>query len=449
MRKIYPKLIAMGILLSLSVSVVAMASYAWMVLASSPVVSGIQVAIGGGNTILVAPDLTAPGENGEIYHYPGRFSDKMNFRQYGSYDYLQEIGTLMPVSTVNGIDWFMPTYYNSGDEEVAQGIAMSGQLKPYSEFKVDSELSHANLTAKDKDKMQEGHYAYLDFWVVSPSANFTLRLSTGDDSGGTFVIDLLEPSKNGDKYTLEYPAGTASSTVRVGFLANPYQLTDGTMQTYVDSPAFDERFTSLRGMYAEPNTGTAYFADDKFVIYEPNGDSHPHDSDLDGAYVKTEPLGYRDGAVEALSVQNRLTAQNTSVWKPGEGNNYALEERFQAAILNHDISKLEKDEISNLFYNQYLQGQIYPFIDKAQFYADTDNLYVYMDEDGILSQAKLAAKAAPLGTVTPDITIIDLERNVPQRIRMFIWLEGQDVDCVDMVSKCAFAVNIELAGGNE
>ena len=449
MRKIYPKLIAMGFLLSLSVSVVAMASYAWMVLSSSPVVSGIQVAIGGGNTILVAPDLTAQGENGEIYHYPGRFSDKMNFRQHAGYDYLRSIGTLMPVSTVNGVDWFMPVYYNSSDEEVAQGIAMSGQLKPFDQFKVDSELAHANLTAKDKDKMQAGHYAYLDFWVVSPSADFTLRLSTGDDSGGTFVIDLLEPVKNGSGYTLAYPAGTASSTVRVGFLANPYRLTDKTMETYVASPAFDERFISLRGMYAEPNTGTSYLADDKFVIYEPNGNSHPHDSDLDGAYVRTDPLGYRDGKVEAMSVQDRLTAQNSSVWKPGAGSNYGLEERFQAAILNQDISRLEADEISDLFYNRYLQGQIYPFIDKARFYADTDNLYVYMGDDGILTGAELQSNLAPLGTVTPDVTIIDLERNVPQRIRMFIWLEGQDVDCVDMVSKCAFAVNIELAGGNE
>ena len=29
---------------------------------------------------------------------------------------------------------------------------------------------------------------------------------------------------------------------------------------------------------------------------------------------------------------------------------------------------------------------------------------------------------------------------------MFIWLEGQDLDCVDSVNTARFAVNIELAG---
>jgi hypothetical protein len=50
---------------------------------------------------------------------------------------------------------------------------------------------------------------------------------------------------------------------------------------------------------------------------------------------------------------------------------------------------------------------------------------------------------------TDDVYIIQLERNVPQRIRMFIWLEGQDIDCVDSVNSARFAVNIELAGGSD
>ena len=78
MNKIYLKLIAISLTLVLSVSVVAMSSYAWLVLSSSPAVSGIQVTIGGGNTILVAPDITEVVD-GQVYHYPGTFSDTMNF----------------------------------------------------------------------------------------------------------------------------------------------------------------------------------------------------------------------------------------------------------------------------------------------------------------------------------------------------------------------------------
>ena len=41
---------------------------------------------------------------------------------------------------------------------------------------------------------------------------------------------------------------------------------------------------------------------------------------------------------------------------------------------------------------------------------------------------------------------MNLERNVPQRIRMYVWLEGQDVDCVREAALENFAIGIELAG---
>jgi hypothetical protein len=50
---------------------------------------------------------------------------------------------------------------------------------------------------------------------------------------------------------------------------------------------------------------------------------------------------------------------------------------------------------------------------------------------------------------TDDVSIIQLTKHIPQRIRMFIWLEGQDVDCVNAAAASSFAVNLELAGGSE
>ena len=64
MKKIYFKLTVMVATLLMSVSVVLMSSYAWLVLSGNPVVTGIQVAIGGGNTILTAPDVRITDENG-------------------------------------------------------------------------------------------------------------------------------------------------------------------------------------------------------------------------------------------------------------------------------------------------------------------------------------------------------------------------------------------------
>ena len=57
MKRIPIKLVSVVLALVLSVSVAVASSYAWMVLSGSPAVSGIQVGIGGGNTVLIAPDI--------------------------------------------------------------------------------------------------------------------------------------------------------------------------------------------------------------------------------------------------------------------------------------------------------------------------------------------------------------------------------------------------------
>ena len=49
---------------------------------------------------------------------------------------------------------------------------------------------------------------------------------------------------------------------------------------------------------------------------------------------------------------------------------------------------------------------------------------------------------------TEDTYIVRLEKNVPQRIRMFVWLEGQDVDCVNLERVINIALSIELAGAH-
>lgn len=462
MNKIYIKLIALSLALILSISVVLMSTYAWLVLANNPAVSGIQVAIGGGNTILTAPNIREVAEDGTVYYYPGRFSDRLNFGVESNYDYLSQIGKLAPVSTTNGVDWFLPVYYSSADKEVQEGWVSNGALKDVSEFRVDSELAHANLspTEENEEKIAEGSYAYLDFWVVSPGGDFTLRISSEIDDlentsissgGGSFVIDLMEPEATDNGYALKQPKSSGAGAVRVGFLANSLTLVDETMQYYQQSKSFDDRFTKLKGMYKEPNTNTTYSGSDRFLIYEPNCDFHPTDELLDGNYVETKPLTLVNGKIQAVRARN-LTVQKKSIWKPAQTafGATALEQRFQTALYSSKWDEKTTDEVMNLFYGNYLQGQISPYVNKGGFIGSTRNLNARLaaDNDGILRQDELSDEIKR-ATDDKDIYIIELERNVPQRIRMFIWLEGQDVDCVDSVNSARFAVNIEFAGGSE
>lgn len=444
MTKIYFKLIAMALALLLSVSVLIMSSYAWMVLSSSPAVTGIKVIIGGGNTILVAPD-TAEEINGEIYHYPGYFSDKLNFGTYQNYDYLKELGGLTPVSTTNGIDWFLPAYYSAGDPEVQSGKVLSGVMKDVSKFKADSELSHANLSSEEKDKIKEGNYIYLDFWVVSPGGDYTLRVSTGDEdaNGGSFVTDLPEAKETADEYTLSIPEGKASAAVRIGFLANDSQLTDDTMLEYQQSGYADDRYTALKGIYMEPDSGTAYLDSDHFTVYEPNGDLHPLNPKLAGSYVQTNPLGYENGIItENKNFSDHLTVQLSGDWAAAKNSGQTvIEQKFQTALVAWKDDDLSEKEITDRFYKDSLQGQISPYYRKGNFARDSRNLNNGVSAENI--NQVFDARA------TENVYIVKLERNKPQRIRMFIWLEGQDVDCIDGIDASRIAVNIEFAGGSE
>ena len=444
MKKVYFKLIAITLTLVLSVSVVVMSSYAWFVLSGNPVATGIQISIGGGNTILVAPDITQVVD-GQTYHYPGYFSDTMNFSQFESYDYLEDLGGLTPVSTADGVNWFLPEYYLPSDEEVRAGRALTGELKPVSDFTLDVGMEHGNIPADEADLIHEGSYVYLDFWVVSPGENFTLRLSTGDDSGGTFVMDMFQAKKGNLGYRLEAPDSLGASAVRLGFLANPVRLTDDTMLHYHSSYGYDERYTSLQGLYPEKGTGTAELASNRFVIYEPNCDTHPNTSVPEGNYVVTNPVGLVDGQGAEVSVADRLNAQLTSRWyiaDAGEGT--AIAQRFIAAVMGMNLEEMTAAQVRDQFFGGYLQGQISPYVDKGDFFARSSDLYKFGTN---ITSTQLAD--LDKGGATEDVYIIELERNVPQRIRMFIWLEGQDVDCVNEADTSSLMVNVELAGSNE
>ena len=444
MNKIYIKLIAISLTLVLAVSMVVLTSYAWFVLSGSPEVAGIQVSIGGGNTILIAPDIRQEVD-GVVYHYPGGFSDKLHFSQHESYAYLQQLGGLTPVSTANGIDWYLPAYYTYGDEQVRQGKAFSGQLKDVSEFVLDYDLSHANLPAEEEDLIQKGSYVYLDFWVVSPGSDYTLRVSKGDENGGSFLIDLMQPMQTESGYVLAADTADASGAVRVGFLANDVKIVDDTMLHYQNSGFFQSQYTSLRGVYMEPHVGSYGDIGSRFTIFEPNGDLHPNGMAEPGSYVLTQPLAKVNDVATPVSIQDRLTVQLASRWTAAEnGAGTMIEQIFQAAVRGMDTQNMESTQISQSFYQEYLQGQLNSYVEKGSFVKRTSELYAY--ENLILPE-----QLGQLDTAgaTDDVYIIKLEKNIPQRIRLFVWLEGQDVDCINEISASSFFLSLELAGGSE
>jgi len=448
MIKKHTKFITALLMLLAAFSAVIVTTYAWITLSDSPVAEGIQITIGGSGTIMIAPDTTEQVD-GVTVHYPGLFQEYINFTQWDSYDYLQNLAGLSPVSTADGRNWFIPTYYSSSDPEVIAGDAVIGQIKPTSAYKKDSTLSYANLPASQMETAKEGSYIYLDFWVVSPGKDCQLRISAGDnfDHTGSFLLGLPRVEKTEDGYHLVYGSDRVAASARIGFLANTGTVTDNSMQYYARSAYYSSQYTSLRGYYEEPGMYSNDMLGDRFTIYEPNGDLHPEtvynslgDEIRDGQYAFTKPVG-KDGI--PVSIRDRLTVQLRNQWMENE-DGLCLDPLFQASIVGRTLIGTTAAELEQEFYYSYLQQQTSTYLSRGRFLPNTGALYE--SEGTVISNEQLQS----LGTAgaTEDVIIVELEKNVPQRIRMFIWLEGQDQDCIGFSDSVPFTIGLELAGGN-
>lgn len=436
-EKILRKIIASGLTLVIVFVMLGVVTYAWLTYSLAPEVHGIQVSIAGSNTILIAPNQTQI-INGRIYHYPGKFSQDLHFNDYEQYDYLNALDGLSPVSTADGLHWFIPAYYGISDKEVINGMATAGELKPYDDFYVDTRLEYANLI--EPNSADQGSYVCIDFWVVSPKNDYYLRIAQGDDNEGSYVIDMMKPSNSVDGgYELVETLGSVSAAARVGFLVNSDTVLDDTMMHYAESENYSSAYTSLRGNYQEMGGNMFESTQTKFTIYEPNGDFHPYGES--GNYYETQPLAWDEEGILLADIRDNLTVQLTNDWYEGSNGRYYIQEVFQAATLGKHYPSLSYIETD--FYQRYLQGNLSAYVNKGNFITDTGALYDAM-VDGTVDQGVMGT--IEQSGATEDVAMVQLEENIPQRIRMFIWIEGQDSDCASSLNDVSFALGLELAG---
>lgn len=430
-KRAYAKIACAAAALLCALVMIVMSSYAWLSASTSPVAAGIQVAVGGGSTILLAPDLV--DEAG--VHYPGAFDDTLRLDDL--LDAAKYSG-LTPVSTADGVSWYLAEYYTADDPEVLAGTAKAGDLKPYDRFLCDETLTYANLPAGDENAAR-GSYLCVDFWVVSPSSRCELRVSTSDDASGagSYVVDLPQVAETEDGFVMRTPEHPASESLRVGFLVNQNAAADSAA-AYAASGG-DKRYTALMGGYQEAGEQVQpAFSYNTFHIYEPNGNSHSAlSASIRNDYIATYPLGWNGAAVAGMPVGDRLSVQMASQWTENVVNGV-----FTASVQQAGDTATAEDVQAQLYKN--LAGRS-DYVDKGQFIQNTDKLYASLGQDGTVSWVTLG-QMDKAGANESD-SIVTLERNVPQRIRMFVWLEGQDADCTSGASVGSFAIRIELAGG--
>lgn len=425
-KKAYIKIACTAAALLCAMAMIVMSSYAWLTASTSPVAEGIQVAVGGGSTILLAPDVV----NDAGKHYPGAFGatlrldDLLDTKQYSG---------LTPVSTANGLSWYLPVYYTEDDPEVQAETAKAGDLKPYDQFLCDETLTYANLPVDD-ERAAKGSYLYADFWVVSPGSRYELRVSTSNDASGagSYVVDLPQVVETEDSFDMQTPEYPASESLRVGFLVNQNAAAESAAAYTANGG--DQRYTKLMGDYQKVGEQVQPASYNTFRIYEPNGSSHSAQGET--GYIATYPLGRNDTSVTGIPVGGRLSVQMASQWEEDRINDL-----FTASVQQAGDTATAADVQAQLYKN--LAGRS-DYVKKGQFIQNTGKLYENLGQDHTVLQATLEQMAK--AGANESNSIVTLERNVPQRIRMFIWLEGQDADCVSGASVSGFAMRIELAG---
>ena len=426
-KRAYIKIACTAAALLCAMAMIVMSSYAWLTASTSPVAEGIQVAVGGGSTILLAPDLM----NDEGVHYPGAFGATLRLDDLLDAD---AHSGLTPVSTADGLNWYLPVYYTEDDLEVQAGTAKAGDLKPYDQFLCDERLTYANLPVDD-ERAVKGSYLYADFWVVSPGSRYELRVSTSNDASGagSYVVDLPQVVETEVGFAMQTPEYPASESLRVGFLVNQNAAAESAA-AYAANRG-DQRYTTLRGDYQKAGEQVQpAFSYNTFHIYEPNGSSHSALGET--GYIATYPLGRNDTSVTGIPVGGRLSVQMASQWEENKVNDL-----FTVSVQQAGDTATAADVQARLYKN--LAGRS-DYVNKGQFIQNTDQLYTSMGEDHTVLRTTL--EQMDKAGANESNSIVTLERNVPQRIRMFIWVEGQDADCVSGASVSGFAMRIELAG---
>lgn len=395
------RLVMASLSLLLALLMFAGASYAWFSLSTHPEIGSMQVTLYTNRTLLVAASQA------------GEYGQRLDLA-----DELSGYVELKPVSTADGIHWYLPTY---------EAI---GLLKDPSQFDLDTRLDHANVAKVDasgqplqglalKNAREKGYYVYADFWLKTEEPACQVRLSvpgqqTLDDweiqqgAYGTYALSLFIRPEGADTAILEPQAQTA---LRAGFLCDP------------DDPA-TRRFTiyepnaNQRSNLGKPRTGDG-LTDTPYVSgYDVAADLSNY---KEGFYIPTYPIGPDPASPSFSGMITEPDYARQIIQKKSAWDLTALE-----AVLAARQRQPGSNEVASM----------------GRFVADNQAL-----AKAVAPATGMAPMAVGINeSIAGEPVIIRLVQEVPRKIRLFFWIEGQDVDCWNDIASGSFAVNLELAG---
>ena len=336
-----------------------------------------------------------------------------------------------------------------------------------------------NDTTNSKEKEKQCYYIYTDIWLKTEQDKANVYLSIPNNASD-YKQDATENSHYGS-YVMSYHVNEAADGQK------QIQLTEGGSET-----SARVGFLVIGDNTLPQNPEYTDVTSNNFYIYEPNADrrsevdksSNDYDADqyvagfkakdnignltygnAKGCYLPTYPIGVRnDNTSENL--QNALTAisnpsqnydKTVKSWhSDGQGKTDTYKgydgqiSEFPADhLLVQKASTWKKDDgtatqelTAEKFDSTMIgtMGTFFPLKNLKEIYPESKKL-------GGNNSDYTAFKAESItGELRPSVPLVTLTKDKPVKVRLYFWLEGQDVDCWNDIADTDFLVNLEFVG---
>lgn len=445
------------------VFVLAIATLSWYTLSVNPEIKGLKANMSGSGLIYVNTT-----NDKDTYS----FSKELNIKD--------DIAGLKPISTVDGINWFICKYDLQGNilsssKASSSGITQYNYLKfPYGGNVTKSDeksyLNNAIDNNRNLDYLDFGYYVYTDVYLINYTEDCDVYLSAPSNThlddieyeesehAGTFIKSYTVDENN----NITLIEGGTSSSIRIGF-----KNLGSVLPVNLAEDLTPNKYSG------EVENENLYYTDivmDDFIILEPNADerSNINDEDcspdiyVDGfnlkilkdnnesleGYIQTYPIKLKDTSVNSANniIVTSDRNQMRSKFRTIDGSTSRLNENTlitqSKATWNTDVevtSNLTSSNIANMG----------TFRNGSEFYEhesiENNDYTLQSYGNGYLSSKFENDNSENEENNIASIPITHLTEGIPNKIRIYIWIEGQDIDCWNNIVDNHFLVNIEFA----
>lgn len=385
-----------GILLA--VTMIASASYAWLTISVTPEIQRI--------TITVTPNgKEVPFELSIDYDDVKYVEEDATWMTELHLDVEMADYNLRPISTVDGKHWYLPKFSADGNvidfREVPLDKVANKTKTQEAETAAENYLVYADVyvRTRNRDKNQ-------DMILSNPVLK---NISAGENHFGNYV--LWEPEWVDGKLV----DNDAMASVRIGF-----------------------QYTDLNADGTEKSGQP-----DNFYIFEPNADMRSTDF---GQYLK-DTVNIANGVEEMTDqIYVKKNASDTQHQVGQYAANFANNKQYYATWAPKYVSagSCELVNVASVLGQRLVVQETSSWMDGLQENQTITSRSI--KHIGTLHHAGAGDSFTNIPDTSSREELTTVEYGTIQKMRIFIWIEGQDIDCWNQVAGGNIYANFEVMG---